>query len=60
MKAIIDADLINNTIGSKIGSYLEQLGVKYETKVQIKSNTIYWRRSTQQTFKTNENEVSLG
>lgn len=48
---------MNNAIGSKIGDYLKQLGVKYETKTQIKSNTIYWQRSSQQTLVSNVNEV---
>lgn len=55
IQAIIDEDLTNETIGSKIVS---ASNVGYNLTKSLIPRSIYWQRSVQQTLKGPNNEVS--
>lgn len=59
IKAIIDQQLVHETMGSKILTHLDTMKVKYELRQQIISRTIHWQRCVQQTFVSTTNEVNL-
>lgn len=58
IRAIIDQQLVNEKIGSKILSNLATIDVKYELQNLPIPRTIFWQRSIQQTFVSAENCVS--
>lgn len=58
IRAIIDQQLVNEPIGSKILSNLATINVKYELQNVPIPRTIFWQRSIQQTFVSADNCVS--
>lgn len=57
--AVIDTQLMNEHMGSKIISNLKTIDVKYELKNRPIPRTISWQRSVQQTFVSSDGCVSL-
>ena len=59
VKTIIDRDLLNDPISSRIVPNLTALGVQYEVKAQYVPRVISWQRSLVQTLSTSETVSSL-
>lgn len=59
VKTIIDRDLLNDPISSRIVPNLTALGVQYEVKSQYVPRVISWQRSLVQTLSTSETVSSL-